>query len=632
MSLLRKVLGDKTAEREKITVTGQVFQGDPAGDPNMIRVYDGYGREMFITKQQWRDNVLPVNLEKMKTDPEQLYGMLVGALRDGFAADVVPYAEHQWRTDPVASRGATILGVVYMEADRLDDAQRVLEDFVATHGEDAVVLTNLAKVYSRCGDQARAESTLWHALEVDPNQDNGLGWHAAIHRERGGEAAELEAFRRVAALPGSWRAQIWLARDALRRQDLSAAQTLYAQALSRAGSPAPADMLMQISGDLGNAGHLAEIIRLVEPCFDPAVHGVQVGNNLIKAHCDLGQIEAARRVLNQLYAQKRPDWQQTLSFWDTELAKADLARRPEPGPQSLAVTMMSVEGPFWTRGRSPFAVLVPDKSAAAQRVAILGSTASLAQTSEKPVIQLSDAPGRLSRAIPLMLAEQIHLLTDAVGVALIPLAQNQGPVLFGSPYGDQALCDIARRSEKVPAFIISVVLDATQAVWRLDLRLLRTTDEQRIAEAQVEASGENPGPAVEQLTGKLLKILTADVGVRAIVAPDWYQVPSGQDLSDYLLRLEQQLAVACMRLDCLKGGGLSGEHEILDGILHLCVRQPMNPTVRMVFAQTLRLMQKVRPGLLAEYKEKINLLQREHPLAGNIARAIEKTIAETLGY
>jgi hypothetical protein len=113
-------------------------------------------------------------------------------------------------------------------------------------------------------------------------------------------------------------------------------------------------------------------------------------------------------------------------------------------------------------------------------------------------------------------------------------------------------------------------------------------------------------------------------------APAWYQVPSGQDSSDYLLRLEQQLAVACMHVDFLKGGGLSGEHEILDGILQLCVRQPKNSTVRMVFAETLRQMQKVHPEILPEYKDKIDLLQREHPLTGNIAQLVEKTIAEVL--
>jgi len=424
---------------------------------------------------------------------------------------------------------------------------------------------------------------------------------------------------------------LWLARDALQHNDLAAAEAWDTEALARAGNPAPSDLLMQMSGDLGNSGHLAEIARLVEPCFDVAVHGLQVGNNLIKAHCDLGQIDAARRVVNQLYAQKRPDWQQTLNFWDTELAKADLAKRAQPGPVPLSATVISIQGPLWARDPSPFAVLVPDKRADARRIAIFGSTALFAQEAEEPQQQLSDGPGRLSRAVPLLLAERIHLATDAAGFALIPWVQDQGFALFGRPYEDRDLCGLAGMSERGFDFIVAVVLDATQPLCKLKARLVRTSDARRMAETQVETSPECPGPAVGRLVDSLLELLAAHAGVRAVRAPTWYETPAGDDLSDYLLRVEQQLAVVCRQSDSLQGGGLFGEREILDGILYLCVHQPTNATVRLVLAETLRQMQKVRPEILSEYQDKIRLLQRDHPPAAEVAKLIDKTLAEVLG-
>jgi hypothetical protein len=42
----------------------------------------------------------------------------------------------------------------------------------------------------------------------------------------------------------------------------------------------------------------------------------------------------------------------------------------------------------------------------------------------------------------------------------------------------------------------------------------------------------------------------------------------------------------------------------------------------MILVQTLRQMQKVRPAILSEYGEKIHLLQREHPLSGDIGALI----------
>ena len=169
-----------------------------------------------------------------------------------------------------------------------------------------------------------------------------------------------------------------------------------------------------------------------------------------------------------------------------------------------------------------------------------------------------------------------------------------------------------------------------QLRWKLLLRLVRRTDGLCIAEAQVDAVSENPGPSVERLAEKMLRLLAKHAGVRTAPTPTWYQIPTGQDSSDYLLRLEQQLAVTCMHLDFLEGGGLFGEHEILNDILLLCVRQPTNLLVRMIFAQTLRQMQKVRPEILSEYKEKIDLLQRDHPLTGDVGQLIERTIARAV--
>ncbi len=79
--------------------------------------------------------------------------------------------------------------------------------------------------------------------------------------------------RRVAALPGSWRAQLWLARAALISRDPERALSHYRESLALVSQPIPTDMLMQRSGDLGNAGPLPEILQLVGPKARRAPHG-----------------------------------------------------------------------------------------------------------------------------------------------------------------------------------------------------------------------------------------------------------------------------------------------------------------------------------------------------------------------
>jgi tetratricopeptide (TPR) repeat protein len=625
MGILRKLFGTKGPGKGGAAP-------DPAKDPNLIRVYDGYGREVFITREQWRDDVLLGNLDKKRNNPDELYNMLVGALEDGFAADIVPYAEHLHRTEPLASRGVIVLGIVYMKIGRLDDAERVFNDFMAAHGEEGFVLTNLAKVYSERGDDARAEAVLWHALELEPNQDNGLEWYAVIQRERGGMPAAMEAYRRVAALPQSWRAQLWLARDALQHGNFESAEALYREALSRAPRPVPTDLMMQMSGDLGNAGHLEEIVRLTEPYFDPAVHGLQAGNNLIKAYFELGRTKEAHRIVEQLYAQKRPDWTQTLSYWDNELAKAGVARRAQKVPEKLSATVISIQGPLWIRGQSPLKTLLPVKQAGVPNVAVIGSTVLLQEPPGAVQLQRSNATGRLSRAVPLFLADRIHLLTQAIGTAEIAWIQEGGFAVFGRPYDDAALGELVRMQKEgdVPGFVAGITLDASEPNWKLILRLLRSADGKRLADAEVNVDSENPGPGVEELGEKLLRLLAQHAGVSAVAAPAWYATPRGNDLSDFLLRLEQQLALTCAGELPGGEGSLSGEREIFDGIVQLCVRQPANATARMVLARTLLLMKKLRPDIFEENRQKVELLQRDHPIGGEVGQLIESALAELL--
>src|SRR5262249_7566733 len=136
---------------------------------------------------------------------------------------------------------------------------------------------------------------------------------------------------------------------------------LYREALSRAGKPVPAPLLLQMSGDLGSAGHLPEILQLVEPHFVPAEHGLMVANNLVKANLDLGRHDVARRIVDQLYAFKRPDWRQNLAFWDAEIAKARLSiANQSKGP--VQPSLLTIEGPIWLQANSAEARFFPVKT------------------------------------------------------------------------------------------------------------------------------------------------------------------------------------------------------------------------------------------------------------------------------
>jgi tetratricopeptide (TPR) repeat protein len=599
----------------------------------MIRVYDSYGRELFITKEEWRKNILPGTIQGQWNNANNLYGIIITALNDGFRPDVVAAAEQLYKIDPDRTRGACVWGIVLMEEERLNEAEKVLRSFTSQHGENGSILTNLAKVYARRKDDAKAEELLWRALEVDPNMDNGLLWYAVIHRERGGEEAELAAFRRVAALPKSWRAQLWLARAALKRRDLPEALQLYQQSLAAAPLPTPSDLLMQISGDLGNAGHLPELVNLVLPRFNVAFHGLEVGNNLIKAMSDLGQIESARKILGQLYAQNRPDWKATLSFWDTELAKLHVEATPVQPQDKLEISMLTIDGPVWLPEQSPAQELFPPAAADAVRVAFLGGSAEMPHTGDKPMHQMSDAPGRLSRALPLFLAEQVRFASDAAVRTLIAWlhGENGAFVFSGFPWKDSDAAQYARIAQPPSDYVVVTHLKVKAEPWGAELRLLRTIDAKCLATAACSFPSAQPEQGLQPLAQQLVASLVEHADVTTAARPMAYQVPRGGEFPYYLLRLEQLVAVRCAGMEGVPAGFLSGTHEILDGNLQLCLNNPKSVSARFLLLQTCRAMKRAFPEVVASFHDKLSRLQRENPLPQPAQGIAERLLNDACG-
>src|SRR6185295_8152729 len=125
------------------------------------------------------------------------------------------------------------------------------------------------KIHAERNRPDLVEDALWRSLECDPNNENSLGWYEALQRERGGSEAAVGALRRVAALPGAWRARVHLARYSLDARDSQGALALYREALGIVGESLPSEVLMTITGDLGRRGFLAQLLELSVPRYVP---------------------------------------------------------------------------------------------------------------------------------------------------------------------------------------------------------------------------------------------------------------------------------------------------------------------------------------------------------------------------
>lgn len=597
----------------------------------MIRAYDAYGRELFIKRETWRTEVLPDALKQSWDNPDQLCATISMALQDRFAADLVEAAVQLRRIDPNRERAAVLLGVVYLESKRLAEAEDVFTTFGKEAGESPYILTNLAKVQSARGNNTLAQATLWRALELDPNQDNAFNWHLALQRDSGGEPAAREALRKLAALPRSWRARLWLAREAITARELDQALSHYREALELAERPVPTDLLVQMSGDLGNAAHLPELLELTVPHFEIAVHGLQVGNNLLKANLDLGRLDAARALLNRLHAQKRPDWRSALALWESELAKLHVATTTTGPVESLTVSLMTGDGPVWLPDKSPAEELFPMPEGEPLRVAFLGG--SIEGTGrEEAVHQLSDAPGRMSRVLPLFLSEQVRFGGRSHVRTLVVRLNGEAPAFVVRPsrWDPEEAARHARAGDKPADYVVVTHLLANAEPWIVEASLVRTIDAKVLGELRAEVSLETPAPALPKLAAETLALLEREAGLTRSEPPEFYRVPEAAQFAGYLMRLEQLLAVRCASAGAKTGSAafLSGEREILDGNLGLCLAEKTSTVARLLLVETLRYMKRISPEPVAEFRDRATLLQREHPLPAPAAGVVERLFAE----
>ncbi|MFI4935339.1 MAG: tetratricopeptide repeat protein [Caulobacterales bacterium] len=599
----------------------------PSAD--MIRVYDKFGRELLMSKTDWRTNVLPGTIRSDWSDPDRLYGVVVSALNDGFFAEVVDAANRLTELEPASPRATCAYGISLLKVGRNEEAERVLASFIENHGEDGSVLTNLAKAYAERGDDDAAGRTLWRALEVDPNQDNGLGWFWALARERGGDVAGVEALRRVADLPASWRAQLWLARISLQSGKVGDAIDLYNLSLSKMAVPAPAEALMQISGDLGNAGRLAELLQLCVPWYVPEAHGLMVGNNLVRASVETGQLDQAKRILEQLYRLQRPDWQQTLSYWDTELARARISSESAAVPAPLEMALLTIDGPVWAGQTSPAHELFPDRSSG-PTICFLGASAEGASDAREPTRQLSDGPGRASRGIPLYFSEQLYFRSDARTRTLVPWISNGGGfILSGQTWGDETAAEYVRRGAPECEWLITSHLRCAEMPWTIDIRLIRASDGACVEAASAHFDVQDSHEVIA-IAARLPSWLAhhASLAVHEPSAP--YASPMPIGLSDYLLRLEQLLALRCAAMD-VKKDFIHGAREIIQGDIELCLREPESVNARIILAQSIACLGKIEPSILAEVAARVRLLQREKPLGRAAQEVIDAAIENSLG-
>jgi hypothetical protein len=313
------------------------------------------------------------------------------------------------------------------------------------------------------------------------------------------------------------------AREKLKENDLPGAMALYEQVLAAAADRS--DVLVTMSGDLGSTGHVREIIELLAPRYDVEKHGAAAGINLLQAYLATRQAEAAQHLLDLLFSLQRPELEPRLVGFSNAIAELFISETeashetPTEAAQEKKVSLVSISKPIWAYGLDALhEKILPRPEGRRRRVAF----AQLALPGMPGVVEQATRPedehGRLTRAIPLWLAETFSYSAGYEAISAIGLMGQEHYALFPMDWTSDNLRQLTESVKEGLDYIVTGSLRMRNADYELSLRIWEV---KKFRELKVFSVRYNPSTASEEL-GKIHGLLRAYM--------EWTALPAGNGL------------------------------------------------------------------------------------------------------
>ncbi len=267
--------------------------------PEWMQSYNDQNENIFVPQTEWQEKVIPYNLQLAWDDPMALYNHIISAANDHLIDQPILDASIRLlEIDPDQERAYSTRAIVLLNTYEYAEAESLLKQYINLHGESATILLNLAKAYHHQGKKSQFQTSLQRSLALDPNHDNAVNWYLSLEREERGEYAYMEALTMLAADENAWYPQFRLATEFVLKHDLEQAVPML-RSVIRKGKDHP-NLLLWVSGMLGENGLSKEAIRLVLPYYNPMQHEVMVGYNLLQACVETQNKQMGMAVLQNL--------------------------------------------------------------------------------------------------------------------------------------------------------------------------------------------------------------------------------------------------------------------------------------------------------------------------------------------
>lgn len=537
---------------------GRAFSAEPSSkEQQLIRVYDDFGREVSIEKEEWRKQILPELFARDWENAGLLYEDIVLALRDGFNKEALPAARQYFRIETDAARKYLLYSLVLVKNRKFKEAEGLLREYIEQKGETPAALTLLARVRKDRNRPEEGEALLKQALALDPNFADALEAWVSLRHEKEGKEGALRALGELAALPGNWRARLWLARDALENKNPERAAELYREVLAIAADET--DALVMISGDLGEYGHARLALDLVAPLYQFEKHGPYPGFNLLGAELALENIRGAEKYMGLLHASEDPQVLRQLQEYSAqvEALRAELLRAIPA--DELRVSLVDLQDPLWYFGLENPAWLLLERERREPVIAFLSlAHISARQETDELSAGRENLWGRYTRSLPLYWAEALQAKTDLKVKAFIPVAEGVGPAVMNRPWSKEDI-RAAVGPERQSGFLITGEIDDAHA--KIRITIWDMEKEEMVHEISRELRG-SITVALRDVEANIIVFLKEQKIVQNTL-PFFTETLPQAELEKYLRALGESLMMSIAHNGLIGKEQLFGEREML---------------------------------------------------------------------
>ncbi len=301
--------------------------------------------------------------------------------------------------------------------------------------------------------------------------------------------------------------QLAAAREKLKEKDVPGAMALYEAVLTTAGDRA--DVLVTISGDLGTAGKVNELIELLAPRYDAQRHGAAAGINLLQAYLVMRNTDAAQHLLDLLYELRRPELESRLAGFSNALAELFVSEEEVAGQRPMTeteakVSLVSLSKPIWFYGLEALAPhLLPRKDGKKRRVAFAQCALPGLADAAARAAQPEQALDRLSRGLALWFAETFAYGAGWDTVAAVAASDRKHYALFPSEWTAENVRQLNDSVEGGLDYVVTGALRNRSDDFELSLRIWEV---KKYRELKVFGTKWTPSNADEEL-GKFHELI-----------------------------------------------------------------------------------------------------------------------------